>query len=179
MSADVIALPVRPMSDATARADPMLDLARQMEQLTASARPANIASFEAARRADAEILRRLGLSSDDELRTKWRSSEYHDRWWKTFCEVYAELGTTEVIELTYKLDSRRDEVFERMIARPISTLSDAALLFSAAVLVGAIDGELWTEPLRDLDWNEKILRQLIEKIIVAGGGKAPEERSHR
>jgi hypothetical protein len=180
VSADVIAFPAHPSGPVAAPgADPMLDLARQIAQLTANVQPTIAAGFEAERRANAEILRRLGVTRDElkaQLDRSRHGDEHHDRWWKTLCEVYEELGTTEVIELTYKLDSRRDDIFERMMARPIPTLSDAALLFSSAVLVGAIDVELWEEPLRDLDWDKKVLRQLIEKIIVAGGGKPPEER---
>jgi hypothetical protein len=181
MSAHVVAFPGS-QSGSTAKPgadDPMFDLARQIIQLTATAQPVIAASLEAAERADAEILRRLGISRDElkaGLERSRQEDQFYDRWWKTFCEVRKELSTDDVIELTHTLNGRRDEVFERMMARPIHTLSDAALLFRAAVFVGGIDyEELWGEPLRDLDWDKQVLRRLIEKLIVAGGGIPPEE----
>jgi hypothetical protein len=43
----------------------MFDLARQIIQLTATVQPVIAASFEASEMANAEILRRLGISRDE------------------------------------------------------------------------------------------------------------------
>jgi hypothetical protein len=182
MSAHIVAFPgpqCGSAADPLNANDPMLDLARQIVHLTANVRPMIAASFEADARASGEILRRLGVSRDElkaQLEKSGPGGEHYDRWWKTSCEVYKELGTHDTNELIYKLDGRRDAVFERMMALPIHTLSDAALLYSSALLVGAINDDLWGEALRDLDWDKQTLRRLIEKIMVAGGGKPPDER---
>jgi hypothetical protein len=73
-------------------------------------------------------------------------------------------GAAEIIEY---LDIRRDAVFVAMFKLPIASLREAAILAMCAKEIGAI-GSWWDKPTRELDWPERVARQLVDKIVLEG-----------
>jgi hypothetical protein len=71
--------------------------------------------------------------------------------WTTWCQVREEFGTDEQAESLMRLDERRDRIFNEMMATPLVTLDDAAVLGWAARLCAL--SEYWSNRRKTLIGN--------------------------
>jgi hypothetical protein len=89
------------------------------------------------------------------------------RLWAMLKVVRAELGTESAIAACDEVWRRADIIHRDIIALPAHGLAGVAVKArAAAVLVLA---QLWDEPMRDLDREDEITRNLIESICAAAG----------
>jgi hypothetical protein len=140
------------------------DLGRQLRAAVEEVQQLQEAAGQATSIAHEEIVRRLGFDPQAKAMTKTQQKLA----WKTRCAVYEELGTNAVIERGEPADARMDAIHEEMMALPIKTLRGAAIMASAAILTGAIS-DYWTGPEKDLEWEQQVVRRLIDKIFEPFG----------
>jgi hypothetical protein len=89
-----------------------------------------------------------------------------------FMPLYEEIADKETIDRADALQDRGFAIFERMKALPVHTMQGAAALARATVISGYL--HYCTDPHEDdLDWDEKIIRNLIERVCVSGGTAVP------
>jgi hypothetical protein len=142
----------------------LIALVAQFEAMLPGITAAQDAGRDAAHAADVEIARRLGFPNDI---SKSRTSS---NWWPTFVAVRTELGTDEIINAATPLLDRIDAVEIAIRTTPARTIAGMAV--KAHIVAHHMD-ELWDVPEADLDYAERILRDLIENIFAAAGVPLP------
>jgi hypothetical protein len=74
------------------------------------------------------------------------------------------------LEKVYEVDGRRDAIFKQIMELPIHSLKAASIVGVCCAMVGAID-HLWAVPAEDLDWENLVVRQLVENMHLGFTGQ--------
>jgi hypothetical protein len=144
-------------------------LGEQLDALLPELTAARLASYAAVDAADEEAWRRAGLDEhhDGKGGGDPLTEDEQRRLWAMLKVVRAELGTESAIAACDEVWRRADIIHRDIIALPAHGLAGVAVKArAAAVLVLA---QLWDEPMRDLDREDEITRNLIESICAAAG----------
>jgi hypothetical protein len=163
-----------PVSAIAQRADrELIALGEQLYALLPELTAARLASYAAVDAADVEAWCRAGLDEhhDGNGGGDPLTEDEQRRLWAMLKVVRAELGTENAIAACDEVWRRADIIHREIIALPAHGLTGVAVKArAAAVLVLA---HLWDEPMRDLDREDEITRNLIESICAAAGMPLP------
>jgi hypothetical protein len=148
----------------------LLWLGERLDALLPELTDSQLASFAAVDAADEEAWRRAGLTGG-EGEGDPLTEEEHARLWGMMKVVRAELGTDNAIRTCDEVWGRADAIHRAIIARPAQTLRGVAVKARAAAVL--VVDQLWDKPARDLDWDDEVVRKLVESICDAAAMPLP------
>ena len=150
----------------------LVALGERLDALLPEMTAQQLASFAAVDAADEEAWRRAGLSGSDGEGAPLTEEE-HARLWDMLKVVRADLGTENAIRTCEEVWARGDAIHRAIIAGRAQSLQGVAVKArAAAVLVLA---QLWDRPASDLDWDDEVIRKLVESISDAAAMPLPYE----
>jgi hypothetical protein len=121
----------------------------------------------AVRRREQEIARRTGIPAHVGFRSEAEAALHLEEWKRVDTEMPC---TNALIKQLEAVDVRLDPIIDAIQATPARTLAGVAVKARAAAYT--IE-ECWRKPQDELDWQETVLRDLIEGVCALAGVDLP------
>jgi hypothetical protein len=121
----------------------------------------------AVRRREQEIARRTGIPAHVGFRSDAEAALHLEEWRRVDAEMPC---ANTLIKQLEAIDVRLDPIITAIQTTPARTLAGVAVKARAAA---SIIGECWQKPQDELDWQETVLRDLIESVCALAGVDLP------
>ncbi len=123
----------------------------------------------------ADAANRLAFERMDAADLPQSAPERNIRFAAEMDRAWTETGATEADRKFSAVGVPHDSIREKIMETPCHTV--AGLRAKALVAIDQYDA-LWREQKDDLDWNKRVIRELIEGVCAVAGLQIPAERAY-